>query len=140
MTLPKKVKITQFTDSRGSLFFPGSELDVLWKRFYVIENLDEKPVRGWHGHFKERKLVMAIAGSFRIGVVSLEGGPISTNPVHEFQLDSAGIDALFIPSNSANCIESLGSGSRLLVLSDLSVKESEEDIIRFPIDEWKFNG
>jgi dTDP-4-dehydrorhamnose 3,5-epimerase len=127
-------------DSRGSVTFANGFPLFEFKRFYVIRNTVDAPIRAWHAHHNESKAFFPVNGSFVIGAIKVpnwEKPPLDQKP--EFiTLDANSPKALFVPAGYANGIFTLSKDAEVLVFSSSSLEDSVADDFRFPLDTWKF--
>lgn len=126
----------QFSDHRGKVIHQNSLALGEWKRVYFLENSEVFPVRGWHGHSEESKCFIPVFGTFRIEIVGLTGERSKSNEIEVFNLSADKPSSLFVPPQRANRITALQPESRLLVLSSMSLYDSEHDLIRYPLNHW----
>jgi dTDP-4-dehydrorhamnose 3,5-epimerase len=125
-------------DDRGQLAFVSSFDFRGIKRFYIVENFSTQIVRAWHGHKKEAKYVLVVAGSAIVAAVLMNHTerPNSSNHVHRFILSARKPSVLFIPPGYANGSRSLEEGTKVVYFSTSSLEESKNDDYRFPFDYW----
>lgn len=127
-----------FADDRGVLTGCNSiDLGVI-KRFYFVENYESRFIRAWHGHKFETKYLYCVAGSFLIGVVRVENfdKPDPLAKVETFNLTVMKPQLLVIPGGFANGLMNLTENSKLVVMSNKTLRESEGDDFRFDYDYW----
>lgn len=136
--LPSRFSGFQHADQRGSLYFNNAASIAEFKRFYVIENSDALPLRGWHGHKIESKGFICLGGSVRIGGVQIDNwdNPSKSLEVFSATLVAGNLDFVYLPAGYANAILSLEPGSKVMVFSSLTLEESQADDFRFPVDTW----
>ncbi len=126
------------TDNRGSLHF-FNELDLnKVKRMYILEHPDSNTVRAWQGHKFENKWFFVISGSFKIILVEPDDWlcPSEKLNFHEHSLNSASPQVLFVPGGYATGFKAGEPDSKMIVFSDLSLEESQNDDYRFEKDKW----
>ena len=137
---PKIIEGGVFKDERGTLFFVNdfNFLNFNIKRFYIVENSLAKPIRGFHGHFKEEKYVLPVSGSALVVLVKIEDSiqPSKTNNFYRFILSADKPSILYIPGGYANGFKSLEAGTKLMFFSNFSLEESKADDYRFPENYW----
>lgn len=123
-------------DNRGSVAFVN-DFDVShYQRCYHITHSSVKTVRAWQGHFAEEKAFWVTKGAFLLQWIFLEG---CQNPAESLEVFSQVISAsepkvLMLPAGYANGFQALEVNSSLMVFSNKSVKESEQDDYRWPAD------
>jgi len=135
---PQKFSGKSHIDSRGALLFNNQAEISEFKRMYVIENSQEEPLRGWHGHRAEAKGFICLSGKVRIGAVEIDDWtePSEGLAVYSDELTERSMDFIYIPGGYANAILSLEPGSRVLVLSSSTLQDSLADDYRFPANFW----
>ena len=125
-------------DDRGQIAFcNGFDFSGV-KRFYIVDNHKAGTIRAWHAHKRERKFVMAVAGSALVcaaGVINWRK-PRRDTPVCRFTLSAAKPAILAIPAGYANGWMSLTDDARLLWFSTATLAESAADDYRFPARYW----
>lgn len=119
-------------DDRGSVRFVNDFDFKKVKRFYQVENHNKGFIRAWHGHKKEGKYVYIVSGSALIGVVDLK----SKKLVQRLILSDQKPQILWIPPNHANGFMNLEDNTKIMFFSTSTLKQSLNDDIRFPYDEW----
>jgi dTDP-4-dehydrorhamnose 3,5-epimerase len=137
--LPKLIKGATHVDGRGLLIF-NNELNLSsFERAYLIQNSDNKPFRGWHGHQIESKLFLTLAGKIRFGAVRVSNWsePDPHEKVFTAEIKALSMDAFFVPGGFANGILSLEPGSQALVLSSSSLSDSLSDDFRIDENLWR---
>lgn len=125
-------------DDRGSLSFIN-DLDIsIFKRFYIVENHARGFVRAWHGHKKEAKAVVVVAGSALIAAVKIDNWekPSKELDVKRVVLSAEKPGALLIPAGYANGFMTLTEGAKVMFLSTSTLEESAGDDIRFDANYW----
>jgi len=135
---PTIVKGGNYSDERGKMWFVNNFDFTDVKRFYFIKHPDISVVRAWQGHQFEKKYFYPIVGSFVIAWVKLDDFDNPSNDlVPEYHILSASkSEILSIPKGYANGLKALEPDSEILVLSDMSLEESVNEKIRFPVDMW----
>ena len=125
-------------DDRGQLTFVNPFDFKGIKRFYLVENFSTQIIRAWHGHIKEAKYVLVVAGSAIAAAVEMNDTerPNKSNPVHRFILSARKPSVLFIPPGYANGFRSLEERTKVVFFSTSSVEESKNDDYRFAFDYW----
>lgn len=120
-------------DERGQLFY-NNDFDLASiKRMYVIENHSVDFIRAWQGHKIEQRWFSAIQGSFKIQLIAIDNWekPSETLSRLNYILDSATLDVLQIPAGFISSIQALEEKSKLLVMSDYFLGESNDEF-RYP--------
>ncbi|MBI2003509.1 MAG: dTDP-4-dehydrorhamnose 3,5-epimerase family protein [Parcubacteria group bacterium] len=118
-------------DDRGTVRFVNDFDFNGVKRFYQVENHQKGFIRAWHGHKKEGKYVYVSSGAALVGVVDLK-----TKKIRKFILSDKKPQVLWIPPNHANGFMNLEDNTDILFFSTSTLKESADDDIRFPYDQW----
>ncbi len=108
------------------------------RRFYVLENFATSTVRAFHGHLKERKGFLVVAGSAIVAAVRINdtAHPDRAEHVERFVLSVRKPAVLQIPAGYANGFRALEDGTRIIVFSSASLEEAAGDDYRFPADYW----
>ncbi len=108
------------------------------KRFYQITNNNINFVRAWHGHKKEEKFLFVLKGVFKICAVKIDNwkNPSKKLSVKEFVINANSPKILNIPGGYAHGTQNLKAGSKLIVFSTFSLKQSINDDYRFKSDLW----
>ena len=124
-------------DKRGKLRYNNSFDATNVKRMYVIDNnLGFK--RRWQGHKIEQRWFTAISGRFKIQLILVDNWKSPSVALERitFELTSNTFDILHIPFGYVSSIQSLSESSKLLVMSDYSLNEINDEY-RFPINYFK---
>lgn len=127
-----------FTDHRGIMRFVNDAniKDVL--RFYFIKHPDVQFVRAWQGHQFERKYFYPISGSFVVAWVKIDNfdNP-SKSLIPDYHIITANkSELIYIPKGYANGIKALQPDSELMIFSDMELKESVNEKIRYDPELW----
>lgn len=128
-----------FRDDRGKIAFVNEFNVSLAKRFYVIEHSNTNVIRAWQGHKKETKWFFVIKGSFKIAKVEINNWdePKESKEIKTYILNENEPEILQIDPGHVNGFKALQSDSILLIYSDITLKESELDLIRYPSNYWE---
>ena len=134
----RKIKGGIFKDTRGSIKFVNDFSFKGVKRFYQVENTDQKTIRAFHGHKNEAKYVLVISGSILLCVIYLDNlkKPSKENKVQKFILSGRKPEIVYIPGGYANGFKALEVNTKVIFFSTSSLKESLEDDYRFPPNYW----
>lgn len=135
---PEIIKGGSFSDERGSMRFVNNFRFQDIKRFYIVKHPDTIVIRAWQGHQLEKKYFYPISGSFLVAWVKIDdfGNP-SKNLIPEFRIISASSSEIIsIPKGYANGLKAMEPNSELLIFSNMSLEESLNENIRFPVDWW----
>ena len=138
MQVPQIISCDQFSDSRGKLFafnqFDMSEII----RCYEIQPSSDQIIRAWQAHREEKKWFFCTAGSFLVSLIELDNfeTPSKELDVLKYRLEADKPKVLAIPGGYANGFKALESNSRLMVFSNFSLTQSEEDDHRYSFDYW----
>ncbi|MGB5555182.1 MAG: hypothetical protein WBM83_11030 [Flavobacteriaceae bacterium] len=125
-------------DARGKLiFFNTFDMGQI-VRFYSIEPSSVNVVRAWQGHKLEKKWFYCTAGSFVINLVKVDDfeHPSKQLNVERFVVSAAEPKILALPKGYANGFKALVEGSKLMVFSNASLTESQQDDYRYSIEQW----
>ncbi len=120
-------------DKRGELKFNNSFNMSQIKRFYSITLKKKLNIRRWQGHKIEQRWFTAISGSFRIQLIFVDNWnkPNTELDKINFDLSSDSLDVLHIPGGYITSIEAISDNSILLVMSDYTFNEINDEY-RFP--------
>ena len=126
------------SDARGHLWYNNSVHLNEFKRFYIIENSPNLPMRAWHGHKFEAKGFVCVQGSVRIGGVKVSDWSLPERSAEVFSADlhAGSLDFVYLPPGYANAILGLSPESRVMVFSSSTLEESQADDYRFPAETW----
>src|SRR3989304_5046259 len=116
--------LPRFVDDRGSLdqVFDGVVFPA--KRAYLVRN-GMDVIRAWHGHKREGKMLVALAGKVKIFCCSMN----DVTNMRCFFLLKEKAQALYVPAGWYHGFKSFGEGW-LLVFSDKTLEESKDDDFR----------
>jgi dTDP-4-dehydrorhamnose 3,5-epimerase len=135
---PQIIQGGNFIDHRGEMRFVNDFKfdDVV--RFYFIKHPDVHFVRAWQGHQFEKKYFYPITGSFVVAWVKIDNFEHpSPDLVPEYHIINAlKSEIVMIPKGYANGIKALEPNSELMIFSDMEVKESVKEKIRFEARLW----
>ena len=122
----------KYTDERGQILhnndFDLSEI----RRLYVIENIDIDYYRGWKGHLIEKRWFLCVKGKIKLYVSSIDNLNNRIQIPDSYELDENQLNVIYIPPGNATLIKQLSPGSRLMVFSDWSIAESNDENLRWP--------
>ena len=138
MEEPKLIEGGLAVDDRGTLSFINDFDFAGVKRFYLVENHRAGFVRAWHGHRREAKHVVALAGSALVATVRIDDWehPSASLQPQRFVLSAKRPSVLYIPPGYANGFMSLSDDTKLMFLSNASIAESRQDDVRFDARYW----
>ena len=126
--IPKFIKGSSYKDNRGSLnynnYFDASSIN----RMYVIEN-NLGFTRRWQGHKIEQRWFSAMKGDFEIQLIKVDNWETPNKKLEKltFKLTEETLDFLHIPAGYVSSIKSFNKGDKLLVMSDYSLGEVNDD-------------
>ncbi len=128
-----------FIDERGIINFVNDFSFQNIKRFYTITHNDISVIRAWQGHKKETKYFFVSKGSFTVCWVTIDDwkNPSKNLIINKQILTSNEPKILTIPKGNASGFKALEKESTLILFSDLTLKESSNDICRFEVNYWK---
>ena len=138
MSEPEYIAGGAAVDDRGQLLFIN-DLDLSgYRRFYVVSNHAQGFVRAWHGHKREGKAVVVLAGAAIVAAVEVDDwdAPSRDLTVHRRVLSSTNPGALVIPPGYANGFMTLTPDTKVCFFSTSSLEESAGDDIRFDARYW----
>ncbi len=126
------IKGGSFRDERGILLYNNKINLESIKRIYFIKNEDIKIIRAWQGHQVECRWFSVVQGKFLIKLVKPDDwlNPSKNLDILHFELNSETSDYLIVPPGYATSIQSLENDSKLMVMSNFSLGEIN--------DEYKF--
>jgi len=138
MDIPSVIEGGIFKDSRGEIRHVNDFNFDEVKRFYIIHQKDSSTVRAWQGHKIEKKYFYVLKGAFLFAWVRIDKW---NNPSPDLKSESivlSGYESklLYIPGGFANGIKAVEDDSILLVYSNLSLEDSQKDIMRFDKSLW----
>lgn len=119
----------RFEDQRGVITY-NNDIDLSpVKRIYTIENSELSFVRGWQGHKIERRWFCSARGRFEIAVVEIDNfeAPDPTLPVKKYIITDQELTYLALPPGYMTAIRALDVHSKLLVMSDFSLGEVQDE-------------
>jgi dTDP-4-dehydrorhamnose 3,5-epimerase len=125
-------------DARGSIHFLNDLEDFHTKRIYIIENAQKEKSRGWHGHKLECKLFYPISGDFKLALVKIdcfESPSKDLIPIVYF-MSSSNPFAISVSGGYANNLISTSHRAKMMVLSNFTLAESQNDDFRYPENYW----
>lgn len=127
--LPSIIKGSLHKDYRGKLSYNNDFNLAQIKRMYVIENIDNTIQRGWQGHKMEQRWFAAIVGKFKIETIKIDDwdNPSKNLQPIIFTINADSLDVLHIPAGFITCIQSMETDSKLLIMSDYSMGEINDD-------------
>tara|TARA_B100001248_G_C27327192_1_gene429603 strand:+ start:448 stop:891 length:444 start_codon:yes stop_codon:yes gene_type:complete len=125
-------------DDRGCLSFVNNISDLHIKRFYIVENHQEKFVRAWHAHKQECKFVYVVSGEAKIAAVKVDNweNPSKDLEILSFVLSEKKPNLLYIPSGFANGSMSLVKNTKIMYFSTSLLSDSQNDDFRFNANHW----
>jgi len=138
MKRPKIIDGGLAIDNRGEVRFVNDFDFKDVKRFYQVENFSKNTIRAFHGHLKEEKFIYLTSGSVLIALVKLNRvkNPNKSAKVYRFVLSSKKPQVLYVPGKYANGFKVLENGTKLIIFSTSSLKQSLRDDFRYPYDYW----
>lgn len=129
---PRLLDIETFADERGQVrHYGGFQLPNI-KRVYFVEPGEPGEFRGWHGHKYESKVFRCIKGSFTVNLILVEDWEAPSGlHFHSFELSESEGNLVIAPPGFANAITSRESGSIMMVMSDRTLEQSQDDDYRY---------
>lgn len=136
--VPKIINGGSHSDTRGTVRFNNSFDATAIKRIYLIENSETTFVRGWQGHRIEQRWFSVLHGSFKIELIAIDDWEKPSKELEWFNfiVDAETLDVLHVPSGYVSSIQSLETGSKLLVMADYLLGDIQDEY-RFDIDYFK---
>ena len=125
-------------DDRGQVTFVNDFSFAGIRRFYLVENFSTEVVRAFHGHLREEKYILVVAGSALVAAVRMDDPvrPSKQAKPHRFVLSDRQPRILHVPAGYANGFRPLEAGTRILFFSTAALEETAQDDYRFPYDYW----
>lgn len=130
-----------FSDERGKLNFFNSFSMKEILRFYEIAPASTDIIRAWQGHQREKKWFYCHTGEFIVNLIKISNfeNPKSNLKAERFQINAANPKVLEVPGGYASGFRASQKGSKLMVFSNFTLSESQEDDFRYPWDQWSAN-
>ncbi|QXP60671.1 WxcM-like domain-containing protein [Olleya sp. HaHaR_3_96] len=127
-----------FSDARGTLQFVNDFNLSSIKRVYFIIHPKTETIRAWQGHKIESRWFYCVKGSFSIKLVKIDDwdNPSDNCKIFEFDLEENTPQVLFIPNGYANGFSALEKNSKLMIMSDYTLNEVQDDNYRFESTKW----
>ena len=127
-----------FKDHRGQICSLNSFHFEGVKRAYFIHHPDISVIRGWHAHQDERKWFYCLKGKFSLGLVKIDdwNNPSPELKPHIFELSEEQSRLICVPKGYGNCLKAHTPGAIMIVLSDKTLEEAEDDSWRYSSDLW----
>lgn len=127
-----------FRDTRGTI---GSLNEFHFdgvRRCYFIHHPDISLVRGWHGHWHERKWFYCIKGNFTLACVKIDNWkqPSPDLEAEIFRLSDKQSRLVCVPAGYANCLKTATADSVMAVFSDKILSEALHDSWRYDKNLW----
>ena len=126
--IPKIIQGSSHKDNRGSLNYNNSFDASVIKRMYVIEN-NLGFTRRWQGHKIEQRWFSAIKGDFEIQLIKVDNWEKPNRKLKKipFKLSEETLDFLYIPAGYISSIKSFNECDKLLVMSDYTLGEVNDE-------------
>jgi len=147
MSKPELINGGVASDDRGFLMF-SNDFDPVKegiRRVYIINNINDKVVRAFHGHLEESKYIMVLKGTVKFVLTEMMQQETPVPGKFDYALDSGDSTEynlsdkvpriLKVPAGWANGMKSLTNDSVIIVFSNRTLDESKDDDIRFDWDE-----
>jgi dTDP-4-dehydrorhamnose 3,5-epimerase len=125
-------------DDRGELGFCNDFDMKPVRRLYVVSNHKPKFIRAWHAHKKETKFVSVVAGAALVASVKIDNwkSPDRNAKIYRYALSDKRPGILVIPRGYANGFMTLKRGTKIMIFSDRTLKESKADDYRYDAYYW----
>ena len=135
---PSKIIGDKFFDNRGSVSFINKFNFPNIKRFYILENYDINYIRAWHAHRKEEKFFTCVSGSCQISCVQVKNfkQPNKKSKIYSWVLTAEKPEIIYVPKSYANGTMNLSHGTKILVFSTSTLKNSLQDDFRYDHKYW----
>ena len=127
-----------FIDHRGFLEYNNNLEFFEIKRFYIITSPEKEFKRAWRGHKKESKIFTVLDGLFDVTLIVPDSFEAPKQKLSEkkFLLDSNKNQSLLIPGGHFIGFTNKLPNSKMIVHSDLSLKESKLDDYKLDANHW----
>ena len=135
------IKGSIHSDARGNLsFFNALDLSEV-KRMYQIEAASTEIIRAWQAHKEEKKWFYCLQGSFIINLVKVINfeNPDSNATSCQHIITAETPSVLCVEGGYASGIKATTPNSKVLVFSNVTLNESQNDDYRFNEDFWNAN-
>jgi dTDP-4-dehydrorhamnose 3,5-epimerase-like enzyme len=125
-------------DDRGEVGFVNDFDFAGVRRFYAVRNHRRGFIRAWHGHRREGKYVLAVAGSALVCAVRIDDWerPSPQATIHRYVLTDRSPAVLHVPPGYANGFMSLTEDARLVFFSTATLADSVDDDVRYEARYW----
>jgi dTDP-4-dehydrorhamnose 3,5-epimerase len=122
-----------FTDHRGTIRHVNDFNFEGIKRFYTIYHPNTEVIRAWQGHKVESKYFYVIKGSFKVNCIKIDdwNEPLKSLQVESIILSDQESQTLKIEPGYANGFKALVPDSIVMIYSDKTLQESQEDNFRW---------
>lgn len=144
MSGPVKIDGGVHVDARGAVSFVNGCSIAEAKRFYLVAQTPENPVRAWMGHRFERKWFVPVSGRttlvLRKLLLAADGTAAMDGRCEIFPLDAASPCAIAVPAGYCSGFRSDTPHAKVLAFSDKTLDEAAGDMVRFDKDDgfdWK---
>jgi dTDP-4-dehydrorhamnose 3,5-epimerase-like enzyme len=126
-----------FNDCRGKVWF-NNDFDLSpIKRTYFIQNINETYLRGWKGHYVERRWFICTKGEVEVYVAKIEDLEMKNSFFDLFKIHESTFDVLVVPNSYATLIKQLKEGSILMAFSDYHLGISNDENLRWSNEQIK---
>lgn len=125
-------------EDHKDLLIYNDRFDLLSSKIKRCYHIQPKKFRAWQGHKNEQRWLTAIEGSLLLLLVKLDDWktPSFNLKPEEYILKSSEGDILHVPGGYAMGIKPITEKSKLMVYSDLTLKESKKDTYYFDSSRW----
>ncbi len=137
-TKPKLIEGGVFSDDRGTLQFVNDFNMTAIKRMYFTTHPLIETVRAWQGHKVESRWFFCVKGAFKVKLIKIDDWetPSDNCEVFEYELCSNTPQVLYMPKGFANGFKATQEHSKLMILSNFELGETEGDHYRFDSNKW----
>ncbi len=129
-----------FQDNRGIIRFVNDFNFEGIKRFYQVENHKKGFVRAWQGHKTEEKYVYVSSGTALVAIVPIDAEKGDLSQVKTFILTEKSPSVLHIPAGYYNGVMNFEDATKIILFSNLTLEESQNDFFRRDYDYWDIWG
>jgi dTDP-4-dehydrorhamnose 3,5-epimerase len=105
---------------------------------YILENYDINYIRAWHAHKKEEKFFTCVSGSCQISCVQVKNfkQPNKKSKINSWVLTAEKPEIIYVPKSYANGTMNLSHGTKILVFSTSTLRNSLQDDFRYDHKYW----
>jgi dTDP-4-dehydrorhamnose 3,5-epimerase-like enzyme len=138
----KIIRGNSHTDHRGTVRFVNDFSFEGIRRFYTISHPDTNTIRAWQGHQYETKYFFITKGSFLIHWIEIDNWqqPSRDLSINTLIISDKQTEILVIMPGHVTGFKALEPESTMILFSNKTLEESQNDDYRFPLEYWKFDN